>query len=178
MFGFGLLGSFVLFSGSGMERFRTFIHETKHALAAIFSGSTLKKFRVGPGEGEVEYEIPETQSHYIPIIDLAPYCMPLLTFPTVVFAVIFQNEFAPWLPLAVGTAVGSDLGLCWTEIHHRQSDFKIIAGGFIAAALYIGGAMFLWTSATVLWVIGGRSAFGYAGILGLKIVKMLIDRFQ
>ena len=161
-----------------MQRFRTFIHELKHAIAVIYSGSKLKNFRVGHGEGEVQYEIPEDSSHYIPMIGLAPYCMPLLSVPVVAAAMIFEGRYSEWLPLAVGLALGADLALSWGEIHSRQSDFRSVAGGFFASALYISGVLFFWVNACFLWVIGGRNAFVYAGILGLKIVKMLIDRFQ
>ncbi len=177
LFGFGLVGSLMIFGSSAVGFFRVFVHELKHAVAVFLSGGRVKGFYVGANEGEVEYEIQEDSTHYVPIIGLAPYFFPLFSFPWLLAALIFDQEHRQILTLGLGFSLGADLAFCWSEIHQRQTDFRQVAGGFFAAALYISGVLFLWVNLCVLWVLAGGDGFLFAGFLLLRLVGLLTKQF-
>lgn len=177
LFAFGVIGAIAVFGGSSFRRGRIFIHEMKHALVVIFAGAKLKDFQVGATEGEVSYEIPEDQLHYMPIIGLAPYCFPLFSFPVLVGSAILEPNASELSTLLLGLAFGADLALAWSEIDPRQTDFREVAGGFLASALYIAGILFCWANVCLLWVLGGRAAFYYAFFLGMRMVRLFTERY-
>src|SRR5579862_5493118 len=50
------------------ERFRTFVHEMKHAVVATLTGNKIKEIHVGRGEGHVTYEIKKANIHFEPFV--------------------------------------------------------------------------------------------------------------
>ncbi|MFN8390593.1 MAG: hypothetical protein U0136_09910 [Bdellovibrionota bacterium] len=178
LFGFGMLSSLAVIGGAELPRLRAFIHETKHALLVFMFGKSLKEFRIGKREGHVTYEIEETHYQYVPVITLAPYCFPLFSFPALAACLLFGETEPPAYALALGLTLGADISFSYSEIHPAQLDFKNIVGGFFASALYIGGVLFFWTSMCVLWLIGGRGAFLYAGGFGTKVILTISDQMR
>ncbi len=176
LFAFGFISSLVVIGTSGMTRLRILVHETKHALAVLLTGSSLKDFQVGGNKGEVTYEIPEDQLHYIPMIGLAPYCMPLLSFPVLFVSLFLETYYRDYCTLALGFTLGADIVLAWGELDPRQTDFGSIAGGFFISALFIAGAFFFWMSACLLWVLAGRMGFAYAGFLALRLISLFLAK--
>lgn len=177
LFAFGIVASISVVVTSELTRLRVFVHELKHALAVFLSGGTLKHFEVSAHSGEIGYEIEKDQAHYMPIIGLAPYCAPLISLPVLCAALFFENGSRELYGLALGLALGMDIAFGWSEIDPRQTDFRGVAGGFFASALYIAGVTFLWVNACLLWVVGGRTAFVYAGYLGLRLVGLFTKQY-
>jgi hypothetical protein len=173
LFAFGLLGSISVIGGAELPRLRVFIHESKHAVLVLFFGSSLKGFHSGRDEGYVTYEVEENRRHYVPLITLAPYCLPLFSFPMLLLCLVFGSDYHESCTLLLGLTLGADLSFSYSEINPLQSDFRAVVGGFFMSSLYIGGVFFLWVSVCLLWVVGGGNAFFYAAAMGWKMAWKL-----
>ena len=171
-FAFGFVTSVAVLGGSRLAWLRTLVHELKHGIAVVFYGGSLKEFKVRSGEGHVEYEIDEDQLHYVPLIGLAPYCLPLLSAPILLLCVCLEMSYRLPLNFLLGAALGADICMSYGELDPRQTDFKKITGGFFMAALFISGVLFFWLSACLLWVFAGRMGFVYAGYVALRIIRL------
>ena len=176
-FTFGLVASVAILEGTSSSWLRTFVHELKHGIAVIVYGGSLKEFRVSSAKGHVEYEIAKDRIHHVPVIGLAPYCLPLFSLPVLFACLVFEADYRLMLTLVLGAALGGDIALSYGELDPRQTDLKAVAGGFFLSALYIAGVLFFWLSACLLWVCAGRMGFVYAGYLALRILRLAALHF-
>ncbi len=133
--------------------FRIFIHEIKHSIFILLTGNKIKNIEVGRKSGNVSYQYKKSSTAYLSLIALAPYYFPLLSLPVLIAGLIFDNNHSNLLHLLLGITLAFDLNTCFHDIHKEQEDFRQILGGFLMAALYIGGALFCWVSLCLLWII-------------------------
>lgn len=159
LFGFGLLSALVFLSGAKLSWIRVLVHECKHALLVLMVGNKMTEFEVASNSGHVSYEMPKENFHYVPLISLAPYCLPLFSFPIWLLCLLLGEEAREIFLLVLGLSLGADLVFGFSEIHPRQTDFQKISGGFFASALYIASVYFMWVSLALLWVQGGREIY-------------------
>jgi len=161
--GLGLLGT------SEMPRFRTLIHELKHALTVIFTGNLLKAIEVKKYSGRVNYELHAETMHFAPVIVLAPYFLPLLSGPALLACLLLEDLYREPLVFLLGFAVAADLSMAYSELHPRQTDLKQIKGGVFAALSYLASFHFMWLSVCLLWVTAGRKGFIYLAYVVLRL---------
>jgi hypothetical protein len=159
LFSHAFLAGAIISSQFEALRFRTFIHELKHAVMVIFTGNRLKGFRAGAGEGEVTYALYEDSLHLKPFIKLAPYYFPLFSLPAFIAAVFFEDPARSSFVYALGFLFGVDLSMGYREIHCIQSDLKRVYGGFLATRSFIFGSYLCWFSLIFFWAIGGRAGY-------------------
>ncbi len=174
LFLMSLLCGVLLLTLFRLERTRVFLHESKHALMVIVSGGKLRGFEVHRSTGQVTYEISDNHRSAGPIITLAPYCFPMLSLPVMVAALVLQDGHHLVFSLLLGFTLGIDLTMCIGEVRPAQSDFKQVQGGFLFAAMYIGGWLYCWSNFCIIWVVGGRDAIWYSGYLALRLLKRLV----
>lgn len=169
-----------LFSRSlKLSRLRVFLHESKHAIVVLMSGNKMKGFKVKEHEGKVDFQMYEDKVHYGPFIVLAPYCLPLLSVPALIFAILADGEdivFSLTAAVILGAALGLDYETAFHDLHPQQTDFKQVVGGFFASALFIGSVMFISGSACLLWAVGGRQGFAEAAIVAVKVSMKIAER--
>lgn len=159
-----------------LGRTKTLIHELKHAVMVVLTGNILKGMRVSKYSGEVKYEIYEHSLHTASLIALAPYFMPLFSFPTLVAALIFENGESLTWAVALGAALGLDLTSAFNEMRPEQTDFRKILGGFLASGCYLAGFHFMWVGVCALWLMGGRAAYIYSGRVFLAGAEVIATR--
>lgn len=170
----GLVGTIAIFSLIRIEWLRTFVHEVKHYFVVLLSGNVVDDMVVKSGTGHVSYSLYESKRHFEPFIMLAPYFFPLLSLPMLIAAIVFEQNYGTLVSLLLGMALGIDLRTAWFELYPNQSDLQRIQGGFLPAALFIGGANFLWTFVCFLWVQAGLNGYLEAGALTLHFIDKLL----
>ena len=159
-----------------LGRTKTLVHELKHAAMVILTGNILKGMRVSKHSGEVKYEIYEHSLHTASLIALAPYFLPLFSFPTLAAALLFENGESLLWALALGAALGLDLTSAFNEMRPEQTDFRKILGGFLASGCYLAGFHFMWVSVCAVWLMGGRAAYIYTGRVFLSGAETIATR--
>lgn len=164
----------IIITSSKIPKFRTIIHEIKHAVVVILTGNKLNKIVAESGEGFVEYQMYNSTVHFAPLIALAPYFFPLLSLPCLICVALYDTSYPVQGSLALGFALACDICLGLGEIHPHQSDFKQVVGGAIFSKLYLVGFYILWPSLITLWVKSGITGIQH-GILFITehIVKSL-----
>ena len=167
----GFSGAMALFSHSGLDHLRTFIHEAKHAFVVIITGSSLQEFRATKTSGHVTYQMGEENEHLTPWITLAPYCFPLFSLPFFLCCLLTSVEnhhfYVTWLAIFLGIDFTTGLH----EMHVGQTDLSRIFGGFFVSASFIGGMFFSWFSLCLLWIVGGNDGLIVFLGLGLEMVR-------
>ncbi len=146
-----------------LGRTKTLIHEVKHAVMVILTGNVLKGMSVSKHSGEVRYEIYEHSLHTASLIALAPYFLPLFSFPTLIAALLLESGESMGWALALGAALGLDLTSAFNEMRPEQTDFRKILGGFLASGCYLAGFHFMWVGICAIWLMGGRAAYVFTG---------------
>ena len=176
IFATGLIGSLVVIGTTKMPTFRTFIHELKHALLVVFTGNKVKNFHVDTHTGHVEFQMCSTKVHFAPIIALAPYFLPIFSFPILAVCIFLEPLYGPILCLVLGLALAADISLGISEIHSHQTDLKKVMGGFLGSALYLSGVHLMWFAACIIWVQGGRAGYLFAGNVTWEFALRLAER--
>ncbi len=157
----GTAVSLLIWSQLQLIKIRTLIHEFKHAMAVMFAGGKVDRIAVDDdGSGQIEYTYPEDAEQYAPIIALAPYCFPLLSFPALLAALVSPAEFKLYYAFGLGLAFASDFSTGIRDLGPHQSDIEDIVGRFYLAGMFLAAAHFAWFSILAIWVGGGRQ--GYA----------------
>lgn len=159
-----LFSAVVIVTSTKMEKFRTIIHEIKHAVVVKLTGNKLKKIVAESGEGYVEYQMYKDQVHFAPLIALAPYFFPLLSLPGFICVALYDTSYPVQGALALGFLLGADICFGIGEIHPHQTDFKQVVGGAFFSKLYLVGFYILWPSLITLWVKSGITGIQH-GIL-------------
>ena len=151
----GSFSAVIIVTSSKMQKFRTIMHEIKHAMVVLLTGNKLKKIVAESGEGFVEYQMYKSQVLFAPLIALAPYFFPLLSLPGFVCVALYDTSFPVQGALALGFLLASDICFGIGEIHPHQTDFKQVVGGAFFSKLYLVGFYILWPCLMTLWVKSG-----------------------
>jgi len=141
------------------ERLRTLIHEIKHVVVATLTGQKVMEVRVGRGEGHVTYEATKDTFHLEAFVMMAPYFVPLFSFPIFLCAIALESVARPAFVYALGFFYGLDLATGYKEIHTGQSDLKRIYGGYLFTRGFLFAVHLLWFSVILVWIVGGNAAF-------------------
>ena len=171
---FGFVLGFIVFSGPGFIKLRTFLHESKHAIAVVLTGNKLKEFKAEDGSGYVTFEIYKDKLGFAPAIALAPYYFPLCSLPLFLLALFLGNSYPIVFSFLLGASCAVDILSGVAEIHPNQSDLKRIIGGFLIAAAFIGGFLFTWFNICLLWVLSGPSGFALAAKIAFIFLEKII----
>jgi len=174
LFFHAFLAGTIIISSLKAPRFRTLIHELKHAAMVVMTGNKLRSISVGNGEGHVIYDVYKNVTHLLPFIKLAPYFFPLLSLPIFVLAFIFEGESRSYFIYALGFLFGVDLATGYKEIHGMQSDLRRVYGGFLVTRTFIFSAHLLWFSIIFLWIVGGRNAYLFL-LESLSVVAKVLE---
>ena len=171
LFSIGVVSAFCFIGSSKIYTFRTFIHELKHFVVVVMTGNKVKDFHVDTHTGHVKFEMYKDKVHFAPIISLAPYFLPLFSFPVFIACLISEDYYRLPLIAALGVSLGIDLQFGYKEIHPHQTDLTRIRGGYFSSGIYLVGVHFLWITCCLLWVIDGRQGFFHAGELVWELVN-------
>lgn len=173
-YGFGLLTSILIVASSRIRKLRTIIHEIKHAVMILMTGNKVNNIVAKKDEGYVEYQMYENKMHFAPLIKLAPYFLPLFSFPMLGVAVLFDPWFSVFCSLLLGGALGADIAFGIEEIHPFQTDFKKLLGGFFISKLYLVGFYLFWPLLVTLWVkCGSHGILSGFSILGQLLISRI-----
>lgn len=175
LFGFGLIGAFSFIIGMNSQKFRTFIHELKHAVVVIFTGNKIREFHVDKHVGHVKYDLLVNKAYLAPLIILAPYFLPIISFPILVACVVVGEKYLELALVSLGAALGADILMGYQEIHSNQSDLQKVFGGFLFAGLFIVVFQLFWTSFCLLWVNSGTEAYKIWAENGLELLRDIFD---
>ncbi len=151
----GAFSASTIITSSSIQKFRTIIHEVKHAVVVMLTGNKLNKIVAGHGEGYVEYQMYKSQVHFAPLIALAPYFFPLLSLPGFVCIALYDTSYPVQGAMVLGFLLASDICFGIGEIHPHQTDFKTIVGGAFFGKIYLVGFYILWPCLMTLWVKSG-----------------------
>ena len=156
----GTAVSLLIWSQLQLIKIRTLIHEFKHAMAVMFTGGKVDRIAVDDdGSGQIEYTYYEDAAHYAPIIALAPYCFPLLSFPAFLAALVSPADFKLYYAFGLGLAFAADLSTGIRDLGPHQTDIEDIVGRFYLAGLFLAAAHFAWFSILAIWIGGGRHGY-------------------
>ena len=176
IFAAGVVAAATIVGGMKLHRFRTFVHELKHAVVVILTGNRIYDFRVDKHTGHVKYSLTHDTLRFAPLIAIAPYFLPLFSVPVLVACLIFDQTFSNWLCFILGFALTTDIILGFQEIHPHQTDIKNSFGGIILVGLFIVSIQIMWTSICLLWVTAGRDGFIFAGETSYEITKAIAEK--
>ena len=109
------------------NRLAVFIHETKHAVLSGLVGNQAKAIKVQKHTGHYEYSYTKQTKRYNAFIALAPYWLPLFSFPCILIA-LATGVTQQLLLMAVGAAYGADTITNIREISPTQTDLTGIRG--------------------------------------------------
>lgn len=173
-YGFGIVSSVLIVASTKMRKFRTIIHEIKHAVMILLTGNKLKSIVAEKHEGYVEYKMYQDKMHFAPLIKLAPYFFPLFSLPMFFIALIFDSTNVVLCSLLIGFTLGADTAFGIEEIHPFQTDFKKLLGGFFISKVYLVGFYFMWWLSLTLWVRSGAGGI-YSGFefIGELIIQKI-----
>jgi len=171
----GAIGTSSLIAGASMQTFRTLIHELKHAILVLLSGNKLTGMDVQEGTGSVDFSLYEDLDQFHPFIALAPYFLPLFSFPVLIVAMFLETNYRIPLSLVLGCALSADVMLGYQEWHPHQTDLKRMFGGFFSSGLFINGFLLMWISLCALWLACGINGFGYLFYTTLNLVNFFLD---
>jgi hypothetical protein len=158
----GFVFGLILIPGPNLLKFRTFIHELKHAIVVVLTGNKLKDFKVESGTGHVTFDLYENKISFAPAITLAPYYFPLFSCPLLCLAIFIGDSRPMLLPVMLGFALAIDIITGIEEVHPNQSDLQRIIGGFFIAVSFIVGVLFAWINICLLWILSEKSGFIYS----------------
>jgi Peptidase M50B-like len=171
----GFIFMFLVLVTTKMRKFRTVIHEMKHAILVILTGNKLNKIVANKDDGFVEYQMYEDRLHFAPIISLAPYFFPFFSLPVLISAALVEGQSLVLACLFLGMSLSADICLGIGEIHPSQSDFKSIFGGFWLSKFYLVGFYLFWPTIVYLWVRVGNSglllAFEFMVDFFIKVIN-------
>lgn len=173
----GFFGGLTIIGTTAMPKFRTFIHELKHALMVMGTGNRVKDFHFDTHTGHVQYQMASDKVHFAPIIMLSPYFFPLFSAPTLVLCLILGDYKKLIFCLILGFALASDIQTGFGELHPNQTDIKNIWGGFFSSALYLAGFHLSWVSICCMWVLAGANGFLYVGYVMMELVQRIADQY-
>ncbi len=169
----GTFSSVVMVTSSKLPKFRTILHEIKHAMVVLLTGNKLNKIVAGAGEGHVEYQMYKSQMHFAPLIALAPYFFPLLSLPGFICVALYDTSYPVQGAMILGFLLGSDICFGIGEIHPHQTDFKQVVGGAFFSKIYLVGFYILWPCLISLWVKSGIDGIQKGAFL---VVNHMIER--
>lgn len=174
MFVYGFIFSFGVLAGSQLTTLKTLIHELKHAALVLLTGNHLKELKVYRDIGHVSYEMYQERIRFIPFIILAPYFFPLFSLPALICAVLFESHGAALFACILGAALASDVVTAYQDLHPHQTDLQRIFGGVGPTYTFIYAANAMWILFCLIWVIGGNTAYVYAGYHLLKFFRWIV----
>ncbi len=174
MFAYGFVFSCGIFGSSGLVTLKTLIHEVKHAIVVLLSGNKLTELKVYKDIGHVSYEMYQARIRFIPFIILAPYCFPLFSLPVLICAMFFEAQSANAFACLLGAALACDLVTAYQDLHPHQSDLQRIFGGTKPTYAFIYGANIMWILLCLIWLVGGTTAYVYAGYHLLRIAEWIV----
>lgn len=170
----GLFTSATVVGTAKITRLRVLVHELKHAIMVIFTGNSLRNFVVKDATGHVEYELYRDKVHFAPIICLAPYFLPLFSFPVFIACLFLEGTNNSALAFALGVSLAADMSMAYTDLHPHQTDLQKVPGGTWFALMYLASAHFLWLMICGLWLLAGRKAFIYCGYIFYGMLRSWI----
>lgn len=159
VFAMGVCLAVIVFSGSGWQRLKTFLHELKHAVIVVLTGNKLTGFSFGKREGSVEYQVYKSNMHFEPFVLLAPYFYPLISLPVLLVAIIAEPDFPLQFYFILGCALGIDGITAFEEYHPRQTDLQRIFGGVLVTFPFIVLLNLLWWCCCCLWLVAGTRGY-------------------
>ncbi|MCB0343506.1 MAG: M50 family metallopeptidase [Bdellovibrionales bacterium] len=174
MFLYGFVFSCGIFTGSGLVTLKTLIHELKHAAVVILTGNKLTELRVYRDIGHVSYEMYRETTRFIPFIILAPYCFPLFSLPALIAALILEAYAPNGFACLLGAALACDLVTAYQDLHPHQSDLQRIFGGVKPTYAFIFGVNLMWFLLCMIWLVGGTTAYVYAGYHLLRMSEWIV----
>jgi hypothetical protein len=135
--GAGLSGawlSYLLISG----KISVLLHEFKHSFVSSLVGNKAKELKVTSKEtGHFQYSFTKDTAKFNALISLAPYYLPLFSFPIYALGIVFYLQEIDFSPIILGLAFGADLLLNIRDIGSHQTDFSKITGGFWVGLLFV-----------------------------------------
>jgi len=161
-FAMGFVASISILEGIKLPRFRTFIHELKHAIMIVGTGNIIHDFHVDKHTGHVEFYIHSNKLHFKPLIMVAPYFLPLFSFPVFALCLFLDASYSFPLWLVLGITLAADLDMGFKEIHPHQTDISRMFGGIYLFGIFIVCMKLMWCSFCLLWISGGWEALELA----------------
>jgi hypothetical protein len=139
------------------------VHEFKHALISGLVGNRFRGLKVKKDSGHFEYAYTRETAEYNAFISVAPYVIPLFTFPAVLLAIAFWRHSHELMVAVIGMGYGIDLVMNIRDVSPRQTDLTMIKGGYRVGVLYVAAMNLTILSILLAWVFQG--AFGLRYLL-------------
>ncbi len=152
-------------------QFSVLLHETRHSIVSSFAGNKSKGIKVAKDSGYFEYSYTDETAAYNAFINLAPYCLPLITACAIGAGLLFFRNNHHLFVFFVGCGVGADSVMNFRDIHFAQSDIYLIRGGFFVGLLYIVCANLVVFSLVGIWVSSGIVGFDILISYWFNLVK-------
>lgn len=160
-FGIGMIPGAFLATYFIQGRSSVLIHEFKHSLISGLVGNRFRGLKVRKDSGHFEYEYTSRTAEYNAFISLAPYIVPLFTFPAILLAFAFWRHSHELMVAAVGMGYGLDIVLNLRDISSHQTDLTMIRGGYRISLLYIAAMNITILSILLAWVMQGFFGLRY-----------------
>ncbi len=154
------------------------IHEFKHSLVSGLAGNRARGLKVKKDSGYFEYEYTSRTAEYNAFISLAPYIIPLFTFPALLLAYGVWRYSHELMVAVVGIGYGIDIILNVRDISRRQTDLTMIRGGYRVALLYITAMNLTIASILMAWVLQGWFGIRYLAYGLWQVVLHLVAYYH
>jgi hypothetical protein len=126
--------SYVFVSG----RLNVLIHEFKHSFVSSLVGNKAKKLKITSREtGHFEYSFTKDTAKYNALIALAPYFLPLFSFPMFMIGFGLSFKDVEVSPALFGLLYGMDVYLNVRDVGEHQTDFTSITGGYLVGISFV-----------------------------------------
>lgn len=132
-----------------------FLHEFKHAIAAILAGNSPRGIKIGKESGHFEYAFSEDARSYNAFIYLAPYTVPLCSVMLILISIYPLYENMNAMIAISGFGYGLDLTISLRDVHPKQTDFSNLYGGFGIGILYVVALHLIFAISVISLVSGG-----------------------
>jgi len=138
-----------------------FIHEFKHSLISNLVGNKDKGWKVKKETGHFQYSYTEKTAKFNALISLAPYFIPLFSFPVLIVSLFIFSQTQSFPVPLLGLAAGADFYLNIKDIGRHQSDFTNLIGGFTLGIIFVILINTAWYTYLLSFVLADIFGFKY-----------------
>lgn len=158
---------------------KSFIHESKHCLAAVIVGNSIKGFSLRNNEGHVTYEFTDSTKRFNAFIHIAPYTIPVLFLPFFFYLIFFTDSNTAAQILIVSALLGFDLYCNLRDVSPVQTDLSSLVGGFATGVFFILAVHIVLIAFFFVWLIHG--SVGMVSLLACgweRLITVLLSLLQ
>ncbi|MEZ4754223.1 MAG: M50 family metallopeptidase [Bdellovibrionota bacterium] len=151
------------------DHWSVFFHEFKHSFISNLAGNKAKDWDIKKQSGHFEYSYTKSTAAYNAFISLAPYMVPLFSFPVLLISLLLIFDHQIVIVCILGVVYGMDCLMNFRDISPIQTDFTEVRGGF-----YLGLAYVIAMNLTIFSYYASFISNGIQGpkLLTLKLIEI------